>query len=41
VRVLVVLVVLAVSGIVARLAFQDLPNFSPVAAIALFAGYYS
>lgn len=41
VRVLVVLVVLAVSGIVARLAFQELPNFSPVAAIALFAGYYS
>lgn len=41
VRAFIVLVVLALSGIVARLAFQDLPNFSPVAAIALFAGYYS
>jgi len=40
VQVVIVLVVLAISGIVARLAFQDLPNFSPVAAIALFAGFY-
>ena len=40
-RALVILVILSISGIVARLAFQDLPNFSPVAAIALFAGYYS
>ena len=39
-RALVILVILSLSGIVSRLAFQDLPNFSPVAAIALFAGYY-
>lgn len=40
-HVITVLVVLGISGVIARLAFQDLPNFSPVAAIALFAGYYS
>ena len=40
-HVITVLVVLGISGVIARLAFQDLPNFSPVAAIALFAGFYS
>ena len=28
------------SGVVLRLACQDLPNFAPVAALALFAGYF-
>jgi uncharacterized membrane protein len=33
------LVVLVGFGVAARLAFQELPNFAPVAALALFAGY--
>jgi hypothetical protein len=31
---------LIAAGTMARLAFRDLPNFAPVAALALFAGYY-
>ncbi len=31
---------LVVAGVVVRLAFQEIPNFAPVAALALFAGYY-
>ena len=27
-------------GILVRVAFQDIPNFAPVAALALFAGFY-
>lgn len=27
-------------GVIARVAFEDLPNVSPVAALALFAGYF-
>ena len=33
-------VVLVGLGAGLRLAFQDLPNFAPIAAISLFAGYY-
>lgn len=39
-RDLVVFSALIVVGVVARVALQDLPNFAPVAAIALFAGYF-
>lgn len=35
-----VFVGLAVAGVALRLAFQEIPNFAPVAALALFAGYY-
>ena len=35
-----VLVALIASGAGLRLLFRDLPNFAPVAALALFAGYY-
>ena len=35
-----VFVLLVLVGVVARLYFQYLPNFAPVAALALFAGYY-
>lgn len=36
----VVLVALILLGALARILFQDLPNFAPVAGLALFAGYY-
>lgn len=36
----VMLVALIVLGVQLRVFFQDLPNFAPVAALALFAGYY-
>jgi len=35
-----VLLLLIAGGALTRLAFQHLPNFAPVAAISLFAGYY-
>ena len=35
-----VLVALVAVGVGLRLFFRDLPNFAPVAAVALFAGYY-
>ena len=31
---------LVASGVALRVTFHDLPNFAPVAAMALFAGYY-
>jgi hypothetical protein len=34
------LVSLVILGAAVRLGFQDLPNFAPVAALALFAGYF-
>ena len=37
---ILVFVALVATGIVARVAFQDIPNFAPVAALSLFAGYY-
>lgn len=39
-REVVVWVLLVVSGVALRLGFQDIPNFAPVAAIALFSGYF-
>ncbi len=36
----VTFVALVGSGVALRLSCQDLPNFAPVAAMALFAGYY-
>ena len=36
-----VLLALVVAGVVCRVAFRGVPNFAPVAAIALFAGYYA
>lgn len=33
------LIALVVAGVVCRLAFRGIPNFAPVAAIALFAGF--
>jgi len=36
----IVLILLVASGVSLRLLFQDLPNFAPVAALALFSGYY-
>jgi hypothetical protein len=36
----VALVALIVLGVLLRIVFRDLPNFAPVAALALFAGYY-
>ncbi|MCA9270086.1 MAG: hypothetical protein KDA41_16505 [Planctomycetales bacterium] len=36
----VVLAALVTAGVTLRLALRDIPNFAPVAAIALFAGYY-
>lgn len=35
-----VFVLLVTLGVVARVAFQHVPNFAPVAALALFAGYF-
>jgi hypothetical protein len=35
-----ILVLLVAAGVALRLSLRDLPNFSPVAALALFAGYY-
>jgi hypothetical protein len=35
-----VLVVLVVSGVALRLLFRDLPNFAPVAALAMFSGFF-
>jgi hypothetical protein len=35
-----VIVILIGAGAVTRLAFQDLPNFAPIAALAMFAGYF-
>jgi hypothetical protein len=32
--------VLITAGVALRLVFRDIPNFAPVAALALFAGYY-
>ena len=32
--------VLITAGVALRLVFRDVPNFAPVAALALFAGYY-
>ncbi len=40
VRDLPAIALLVGSGVGLRLACQDLPNFAPVAALALFAGYY-
>lgn len=37
---LLVFVLLVTLGVVARVAFQYVPNFAPVAGIALFAGYF-
>lgn len=37
---LVAFILLVGSGIALRLVFSDLPNFAPVAALALFAGYF-
>ncbi len=37
---LVVFALLVFAGVALRLYFQYLPNFAPVAALALFAGYY-
>jgi hypothetical protein len=36
----VVFALLVSLGVAARLSLQDLPNFAPVAALALFAGYF-
>ncbi len=36
----IVMSLLVTAGVVLRLAFRDLPNFAPVAALAMFAGYY-
>jgi hypothetical protein len=36
----VALIALIIAGVLLRIYFQDLPNFAPVAALALFAGYY-
>ena len=36
----VVFVLLVLVGAQVRIWLQDLPNFAPVAALALFAGYY-
>ena len=36
---LILFIALVVSGVAARVVYQDIPNFAPVAAIALFAGY--
>jgi hypothetical protein len=36
----IALVTLVSLGVVLRLGLRDLPNFAPVAALALFAGYY-
>lgn len=38
---LLVLTVLVLLGTIVRVALRDLPNFAPVAALALFAGYYA
>lgn len=35
-----VFVLLVTLGVVARVAFQHIPNFAPVAALALFSGYF-
>ena len=35
-----VFVVLIFAGVLIRLAFEHLPNFAPVAALAMFSGYY-
>jgi len=37
---LAALAVLIAAGAATRLAFQDLPNFAPIAALAMFAGYF-
>lgn len=34
------LIVLVVAGAASRIWFRDLPNFAPIAAMALFAGYF-
>lgn len=39
-RTLSVWMLLVAGGVAARFAFQDIPNFAPVAALALFAGFY-
>jgi hypothetical protein len=36
----IVWILLVVSGVALRLGFEHLPNFAPVAAIALFSGYF-
>lgn len=35
-----VFVLLVAAGVALRMGFQSIPNFAPVAALALFAGYY-
>lgn len=37
---LLMFVLLVTTGVTLRLYFQDIPNFAPVAAMALFAGYF-
>ena len=37
---LAVIVLLVTSGVAVRVALRDIPNFAPVAALALFAGFY-
>ena len=39
-REVVVWVLLVVSGVALRFGFEHIPNFAPVAAIALFSGYF-
>ena len=37
---LAILMVLVAAGAMSRIYFRELPNFAPIAAMALFAGYY-
>ena len=37
---LIAFMILVSAGVTVRLMFQDLPNFAPVAALALFSGYF-
>lgn len=39
-KILIVFLLLVTAGVVARISFQHIPNFAPVAALALFAGYF-
>jgi hypothetical protein len=39
-RDLAIFILLVTVGVVARVVFQEIPNFAPVAALALFAGYF-
>lgn len=40
VKTMVVFALLVTAGVFARVAYQHIPNFAPVAALALFAGYF-